>query len=82
MSEQNTADDKPVVTFSCDDAQVCEEIIALKTFVFSILRMLPHDMSIEAVRNLTGNSNDPVLTRLCTEMTDAMLATSGPTLQD
>lgn len=82
MNEQNTAGDKPVVTFSCDNAQVCEEIIALKTFVFSILRTLPHDLSIEAVRNLAGNSNDTVLTRLCTEMTDAMLTTSAPTLQD
>ncbi|KMV67597.1 hypothetical protein WB66_23155 [bacteria symbiont BFo1 of Frankliniella occidentalis] len=79
MNEQNTAGSKPSVTFSCDDAHVCEEMIALKTFVFSILRTLPHEVSIEAVRNLVGNSNNPVLTRLCTEMTDAMLATSLPT---
>jgi len=31
MSELNAVSGKPVITFSCDDKQICEEIIALKT---------------------------------------------------
>ncbi|MCT6592982.1 hypothetical protein N3553_24290 [Pantoea dispersa] len=76
MSELNAVSGKPVITFSCDDKQICEEIIALKTFVFSLLRMMPEDISLDVVKNLSGNGDNPPLNRLCTEMVDAMIATS------
>ncbi|RRW69205.1 hypothetical protein EGJ48_17955 [Pantoea dispersa] len=51
-------------------------IIALKTFLFSLLRMMPEDISLDVVKNLSGNGDNPPLNRLCTEMVDSMIATS------
>lgn len=44
--------------------------------VFSLLRMMPEDISLDVVKNLSGNGDNPPLNRLCTEMVDAMITTS------
>lgn len=77
MNSKNEVADKPVVTFSCNENQLSEEIIALKTLVFSILRNLPHETAIETISNLKGNSQNQVLTGLCSEMVDAMIVTTS-----
>lgn len=60
-----------------NDNDRADEIIALKTLVFSILRNSPHKVTINKNRTIEkNNKKDLVLTRLCTEMTDAMIATT------
>ncbi|WP_194430758.1 hypothetical protein [Pectobacterium carotovorum] len=64
------------ISFSYNDAHRHEEIIALKIFVFSILRNLPHEVAISTIKTIGKNHDNSILNDLCKEMVDAMIATS------
>ncbi|WP_213752923.1 hypothetical protein [Citrobacter portucalensis] len=82
MNNNPTNNNLVKVTFSYDDSQRNDEIIALKTFVFSILRNLPHDVAINTVKTIKGTHENPALNSLCKEMVDAMIASSSINKED
>lgn len=76
MDKYDTHSKLAKIKFSYDDNQRYEEIIALKTIVFSILRNLPHDMAINIIKTIENNKNSPEIKNLCLEMVDAILSTT------
>lgn len=76
MNNNQDPRDKARVTFTYDDIHRADEVIALKTLVFAIIRNLPHDVAINTIKTLQDNTDDVILNNLCMEMTDAMIATT------
>ncbi|WP_050480633.1 hypothetical protein [Escherichia coli] len=72
----NAAEDRPDFSFRDMDNQRADEIKALKTLVFSIIRNMPHDTAISIINNIVNTDNNEALNRLCLEITDAMLNTT------
>lgn len=82
MNNNHAHSDLAKVTFTYDDNQRCEEIIALKTLVFSILRNLPHEVAISTIKTIEKNHDNSTLNSLCKEMVDAMIATTSINTED
>lgn len=82
MNNNHARSELAKVTFTYDDTQRSEEIIALKTLVFSILRNLPHDTAINTIKTIEKNHQNPMLNSLCKEMVDAMIATTSENTED
>ncbi|WP_233958082.1 hypothetical protein [Pectobacterium versatile] len=82
MNSNPVKSDTAEISFSYNDNQRHEEIIALKIFVFSILRNLPHDVAINTVKTIGENHDNSTLNALCKEMVDAMIATSSVNKED
>lgn len=82
MNNNPNHSDLVKITFSYDDNQRSEEIIALKTLVFSILRNLPHDVAINTIKTIENNHENPTLNSLCKEMVNAMIASSSTDSED
>lgn len=76
MNNSHDLQDKAKITFTYDDNQRADEIIALKTLLFGIIRSLPHEIAINSIQAIEDNHNDPVLNNLCKEIADAMIATT------
>ncbi|EBK4003643.1 hypothetical protein DK562_21830 [Salmonella enterica] len=76
MSNSQVSQDKTRVTFTYRDDCRAEEIIALKILIFGIIRSLPHDIAINSIKNISANHENPALNNLCTEMVDAIIATT------
>ncbi|WKS82973.1 hypothetical protein NMD69_17345 (plasmid) [Edwardsiella tarda] len=76
MSNNQVTDNEAKVTFTYRDDFRAEEIIALKTLIFGILRNLPHDIAINSIKGIENNHDNPTLNNLCKEMVDAIIATT------
>lgn len=76
MDNQEIHNEMTKVTFTYDDNQRHDEVIAIKTLIFSILRNLPHDVAINTIRTIENNKDNPAINNLCVEMVDAIIATT------
>ncbi|EKN5031206.1 hypothetical protein ACOMCW_003278 [Yersinia enterocolitica] len=76
MNGNQKDDDKTIVTFTYNDNQRADEIIALKQLIFSILRNLPYDVVISTIQTIGNKNDDKVFNRLCLEMGDAIISTT------
>lgn len=69
------AEESAKISFSYDDNQRSDEIIALKQLLFCIIRNLPHETGINIVKTIQ-DKNNPAYNRLCLEITEAMISTT------